>query len=74
VEWCYHNQSDALVVLRSDEENFYMEKVAFPFDIVSFEAPASTKVSVWGYCNGSVAIIDSFVVGKSMAPKDNSAI
>ncbi|KKZ11105.1 MAG: hypothetical protein TH68_09295 [Candidatus Synechococcus spongiarum 142] len=73
MEWCYHNQSDALVVLRSDEEDFYMEKVAFPFDMVSFEAPVATKVFVWGYCNGSVAIIDSFIVGKSMDPKNRPA-
>ena len=64
MEWFYYNQFDALVVLRSDEEDFYMEKVAFPFDRVSFEAPAATKVFVWGYSNGSVEIIDSFIVGK----------
>jgi len=48
-----------------------MEKVVFPFDTISFEAPAATKVFVWGYCNGSVEIIDSFVVGKSLIPKSN---
>ena len=71
MEWCYHNQSDALVVLRCDEEDFYMEKVVFPFDTVSFEAPAATKVFIWGYGNGSVEIIDSFVVGQSITPENN---
>ena len=65
MEYCYHNRSDALVVLRSDQEDFYMEKIAFPFDMVSFNAPAAVKVFVWGYCNGSVEVIDSFIVGES---------
>lgn len=42
-----------------------MEKVAFPFDMVNFNAPAAAKVFVWGYCNGSVEVIDSFIVGES---------
>ncbi len=64
MEYSYHNRSDALVVLRSDQEDFYMEKVAFPFDRVSFNAPAAAKVFVWGYSNGSVEVIDSFIVGE----------
>ncbi len=65
MECCYRNQSDGLVVLRSDEEDFYMEKVVFPFDMISFNAPAAAKIMVWGYSNGSVEIVDSFVAGET---------
>jgi len=42
-----------------------MEKVVFPFDMISFNAPAAAKIMVWGYSNGSVEIVDSFVAGET---------
>ena len=64
VDWYYHNRTDSLVVLRCDEEDVYFEKVVFPFDVVNFDAPADAKVMVWGHCNGSVDVLDSFVVSE----------
>lgn len=64
MDWYYRNRSDSLVVLRCDEEDVYFEKVVFPFGVVSFSAPADAKVMVWGHCNGSVDILDSFVVSE----------
>ena len=49
VEFSYKNQSCRMVVLRCvGPSNFFLERVLFPTDILTFMAPNDSKVEIWG--------------------------
>ena len=49
VEFSYKNQSCRMVVLRCiGSSNFYLERVLFPTDVLTFMAPNNSKVEIWG--------------------------
>ena len=49
VEFSYKNQGCRMVVLRCiGSSNFYLERVLFPTDVLTFMAPNNSKVEIWG--------------------------
>jgi len=49
VEFSYKNQGSRMVVLRCiGSSNFFLERVLFPTDIISFMAPNDSRVEIWG--------------------------
>ena len=49
VEFSYKNNSCRMVVLRCiGPSNFFLERVLFPTDILTFMAPNDSKVEIWG--------------------------
>ena len=49
VEFSYKNQGGSLVVLRCiGTSNFFLERVLFPSDIITFMAPNDSRVEIWG--------------------------
>ena len=49
VEFSYKNQSCRMVVLRCiGSSNFYLERVLFPTDVLTFMAPYDARVEIWG--------------------------
>ena len=49
VEFSYKNQGGSLVVLRCiGTSNFFLERVLFPCDIITFMAPNDSRVEIWG--------------------------
>ena len=49
VEFSYTNKSSRMVVLRCiGPSNFFLERVLFPTDILTFMAPIDSKVEIWG--------------------------
>ena len=49
VEFSYKNQGSRMVVLRCiGASNFFLERVLFPTDIISFMAPNDSRVEIWG--------------------------
>ena len=49
VEFSYKNQGCSLVVLRCiGTSNFFLERVLFPSDIITFMAPNDSRVEIWG--------------------------
>jgi len=49
VEFSYKNESCRMVVLRCiGSSNFYLERVLFPTDILTFMAPNDSRVEIWG--------------------------
>ena len=49
VEFSYKNESCRMVVLRCiGPSNFFLERVLFPTDILTFMAPDDSRVEIWG--------------------------
>ncbi len=49
VEFSYKNEGGSLVVLRCiGTSNFFLERVLFPSDIITFMAPNDSRVEIWG--------------------------
>ena len=49
IEFSYKNEGSRMVVLRCiGPSNFFLERVLFPADILSFMAPEDSRVEIWG--------------------------
>ena len=49
VEFSYKNEGCRMVVLRCiGPSNFFLERVLFPTDILTFMAPKNSRVEIWG--------------------------
>ena len=49
VEFSYKNEGCRMVVLRCiGPSNFFLERVLFPTDILTFMAPNDSRVEIWG--------------------------
>ena len=49
VEFSYKNEGCRMVVLRCiGQSNFFLERVLFPTEIITFMAPIDSRVEIWG--------------------------
>ena len=49
VDFSYINDGCRMVVLRCiGPSNFFLERVLFPSDIITFKAPNDSRVEIWG--------------------------
>ena len=49
VDFSYKNEGCRMVVLRCiGPSNFFLERVLFPTDILTFKAPIDSRVEIWG--------------------------
>ena len=49
IEFSYKNEGCRMVVLRCvGPSNFFLERVLFPTDILTFMAPNDSRVEIWG--------------------------
>jgi hypothetical protein len=61
----YRNASDRMVILRCiGPEEFFLERVVFPFELLSFCAPASASVQIWTHGLGGPELMESIDVGE----------
>ncbi len=56
----YRNTSDRMVILRScGPEEFYLERVVFPFELLSFQAPSGSEVEIWTHGMGGPELLET---------------
>ena len=56
----YRNASDRMVILRCCGPNaFFLERVVFPFELLSFQCPRDTEVEIWTHGLGGPELIES---------------
>ena len=55
----YRNASDRMVILRCcGDEQFYLERVVFPFEMLTFSCPAAASVEVWTHGLGGPELVE----------------
>lgn len=56
----YRNASDRMVIVRCiGPESFFLERVVFPFELLSFLAPADSIVQIWTHGLGGPELIET---------------
>ncbi len=56
---CYRNIGHQLLILRCcGPEDFFLERVVFPFELVTFACPADTEVKIWHWDVAGPTLID----------------
>jgi len=55
----YRNASDRMVILRCcGAEQFYLERVVFPFEMLTFSCPAAASVEIWTHGLGGPELVE----------------
>ncbi len=55
----FRNASDRMVIVRCcGPDQFYLERVVFPFELLSFECPSSAKLEVWTHGIGGPELLE----------------
>lgn len=50
-----------MVILRCiGPEQFFLERVVFPFELLSFECPPNSEVEIWSHSLGGPEMVESF--------------
>jgi hypothetical protein len=61
----YRNASDRMVIVRCcGPDAFYLERVVFPFELLSFEAPANSEVEIWTHGLGGPELLETLASGE----------
>jgi hypothetical protein len=56
----YRNASDRMVIVRCiGPDEFFLERVVFPFELLSFECPQGTEVQIWTHGLGGAELLES---------------
>ena len=59
----YRNGTDRMVIVRCEgHDGFYLERVVFPFELLSFECPAQSELEVWTHGLGGPEMIDKLPI------------
>jgi hypothetical protein len=59
----YRNSSDRMVIVRCiGPDEFFLERVVFPFELLSFLAPPESIVQIWTHSLGGAELRESIQV------------
>jgi hypothetical protein len=57
----YRNTSDRMVILRCcGSDQFFLERVVFPFEILAFSCPLMSEIKVWSHGLYGPELLESF--------------
>ena len=55
----YCNTSDRMIILRClGPDQFFLERVVFPFEQLSFVCPTNSEVELWSHCLGGPELVE----------------
>jgi hypothetical protein len=64
----YRNTTDRMVILRCCGSNeFFMERVVFPFELLAFACPPDSEVKIWSHGLYGPELLESFSSEKLLA-------
>jgi hypothetical protein len=56
----YRNGSDRMVILRCiGPDQFFLERVVFPFEVLTFHCPAHSEVEIWTHGLGGPELLEA---------------
>jgi hypothetical protein len=59
----YRNSSDRMVIARClGADAFFLERVVFPFELLSFECPCEAELQIWSHGLGGAELIEAIDV------------
>lgn len=65
LECGYRNGSDRMVIVRCvGPEQFFLERVVFPFELLSFSCPPKSEVKIWTHGLGGPELLEMIPVAE----------
>ncbi|MEB3172300.1 MAG: DUF1830 domain-containing protein [Cyanobacteriota bacterium] len=59
----YRNSSDRMVIARClGPDQFFMERVVFPFELLSFQCPEQSELEIWTHGLGGAELVETIPV------------
>jgi hypothetical protein len=59
----YRNSSDRMVIVRCvGPDSFFLERVVFPFELLSFECPLQAELQIWTHGLGGAELLEMIPV------------
>ncbi|MFM8526086.1 MAG: DUF1830 domain-containing protein [Cyanobacteriota bacterium] len=56
----YRNGSDRMVIVRCiGPQEFFLERVVFPFELLSFQCPTACEVEIWTHGLGGPELLET---------------
>lgn len=63
----YRNATDRMVIARClGPQGFYLERVVFPFELLSFECPDESELEIWSHGIGGAELVETIRVCELM--------
>jgi len=63
----FRNTSDRMVIVRCcGPQEFYLERVVFPFELLSFEAPLGSELEIWTHGLGGPELLETVAAAELM--------
>ncbi|MFO8239334.1 MAG: DUF1830 domain-containing protein [Prochlorococcaceae cyanobacterium] len=71
----YRNGTDRMVIVRCvGPEAFFLERVVFPFELLSFQCPDETELEIWTHGLGGPELLERIPVEQlTLEPADPQA-
>lgn len=71
----YRNGTDRMVILRCcGPEQFYLERVVFPFEILTFQCPPATEMEVWTHGIGGPELLETLRIEELILEPELAAV
>jgi len=65
IDCAYRNGSDRMVIVRCvGPQEFYLERVVFPFELLSFLCPQTARVEIWSHCLGGPELVETIAAAE----------
>lgn len=59
----YRNSSDRMVIARClGPDRFFLERVVFPFELLSFQCPDESELEIWTHGLGGAELVETIPV------------
>jgi len=67
----YRNGLDRMVIMRCfGSEQYYLERVVFPFELLNFSAPADGEVEIWSHGLGGPELVETYPIRELISEEE----
>ncbi len=71
----YRNSSDQMVIIRcAGVDGFYLERVVFPFELLTFECPPDSELEIWTHGLGGAELLERLTSQELLLEACNSPV
>ena len=71
----YRNSSDRMVIARClGPESFFLERVVFPFELLSFQCPDESELEIWTHGLGGAELVETIPVSELLIDSQDGGV
>jgi hypothetical protein len=71
----YRNSSDRMVIARClGPDCFFLERVVFPFELLSFQCPDESELEIWTHGLGGAELVETIPVSELLIDSQDAGV